>query len=260
MTDHGGSGAQPRDAMDALLKAIRTVAREDDAAIASFLGAGIALSEQARSRIAARILAQPVDRRSGPTLSDAGIRTGARIVELRPARRARPRRRTGFWAGAGVALAAAAAWALVVSTPPAGEGALPAYSVRAGGGVMELRGSAPVDDLAAARTAGAQHLLADSELRIACRPDSVVTGPVAARMFFVQSGSFEELHPTMEVAPTGAVALRIRGLELLAHHTGRGELRVVIGRPTAVGAISTALTGTDGQGYRWLFVPVSLGD
>ena len=46
--------------------------------------------------------------------------------------------------------------------------------------------------------------------------------------------------------------------ELLAHHRGQGELRVVLGRPAAVHAISTALTATDGQGYRWLFVPVSL--
>jgi hypothetical protein len=124
--------------------------------------------------------------------------------------------------------------------------------------VVDTRAPAPVDDAADGRTARAQRLSAQSELQIACRPETAVAGPVAVRAFFVHSGAFDEVRPDVEVAATGAVALRIRGSALLAHHRGPGELRVVVGRPAAVSAVTTPLQVTNGEGYRWLSVPIDV--
>jgi hypothetical protein len=246
--------------MDTLLKAIRTVAREDDAAIATFSGETPALSREARATIAERILAQQAQSRGGSTATDARVGPDSPAVASLAARRGRRRGRAGWWAGAGVALAAAA-WALVVSTRPpsstvGAEGALPPYSIVASGGVAETR--APAGDAADRRTAPAQHLRAQSELQIALRPESTVAGPVAVRAFFVHGATFEEVRPDVEVAGTGAVALRIRGAALLDHHSGPGELRVVVGHAAAVNAVSRPLESTDGAGTRWLSVPIQL--
>jgi hypothetical protein len=256
MTDDGGRDPKPHndDDMDDLLKAIRAVAREDDAAIASFSGDVPELSREARGTISERILALQAESRGG---------AAGRVDGSLATRRERRRGRAALWAGAGVVLAAAA-WALVVWTqPPSGiggtEGAVPAYSVIATGGVADNRGPG-TDDGASGRTAPVQHMGAQSELRIACRPDSAVAGPVAVRTFFVQGGTVEEVRPDVEVAPTGAVALRIRGSALPAHHDGPGELRVVVGRPAVVSALSKPLDATDGEGDRWLFVPLQLAN
>lgn len=251
MTDRGGSDDKPHndDAMETLLSAIRTVAREDNAAIASFSGETQELSPEARATLAQRILELQADARPGST--------GGAVDSL-AARRGR-RGRAAWYAGAGVVLAAAA-WVLVVWTrpPSAIEGALPAYSVMASGGLADTRGPGHVDDAADHRTAPAQHLRAQSELQIACRPDTTVAGPVAVRAFLVHGTTFDEVRPDVEIAETGAVALRIRGSALLAHHSGPGELRVIVGRPATVSAVSSPLQAVDGDGYRWLFVPIAL--
>jgi len=252
MSDHEGSDPKTRngDDMDVLLKAIRTAAREDDAAIAGFSGEVPALSHEARAAIADRIVAIQKEGRAG----DDG-----RNVDVLAARRKRRPARAALWGGASVALAAAA-WALVMwSRPPSvgADGALPAYSITATGGVVETREPAPTDG-ANARTAPLQHLGAHSELQVNCRPDSAVTGPVAVRAFFAQSGSVGEVRPDVEVAPTGAVALRLRPAALPPHDAGPGELRVVVGRPAVVSALSKPLVPADGDGYRWLLVPLAI--
>jgi hypothetical protein len=251
MSDHEGSDPKTRngDDMDVLLKAIRTAAREDDAAIAGFSGEVPALSREARANIADRIVALQKEGRAGD----------GRNVDAMAARRKRRPARAALWGGASVALAAAA-WALVIwSRPPSvgADAALPPYSITATGGVVETREPAPTDG-ANARTAPLQHLGPHSELQITCRPDSAVTGPVAVRAFFAQSGTIDEARPDFEVAPTGAVALRLRPGALPPHDAGPGELRVVIGRPVAVSALSKPLTMTDGDGYRWLLVPLAI--
>ena len=258
MTDPGGRGEKPPgdDDMEALLNAIRTTAREDDVAIAEFSGEAAALSSEERARIAERILALQAAAPLTSAVTDSRAGTDARIVDQLGARRGRPRRSTRLWAGAGVALAAAAALVLWMRPHPVATG-LPAYAISASGGVADLRGPAP-GVVVEGQTAPVQRLRPQSELEIACRPDSAVAGPVAARVFFVHGGVVEELRPDVQVAPTGAVALRIRGSELVALHIGQAELRVVIGRPAVVGAIASPPAASDGEGARWLTVPLRL--
>lgn len=265
MTDQGGSDGKPPgdDDMQALLNAIRTAAREDDVAIAGFSGEAAALSAEERARISARILALQAEARPASTATDARAGAAARSVDQLAARRGRSRRTTSVWAGAGVALAAAAALVLWLRPHPGanvdGEGGLPTYAITATGGVADLRGPAPTV-VGEGRTAPAQRLRPQSELEIACRPESAVAGPVATRAFLVHGGAVEEVRPDVQVAPTGAVSLRIRGSELVALHTGQAELRVVIGRPAVVSVIAApvAVAASDGEGARWLTVPLRL--
>jgi len=264
MTDQGGSDDKPPgdDDMEALLNAMRAVAREDDVAIAGFSGDAAALSADERGRIAERILALQAEARPASTVTDARTGADARTVDRLAARRGRPRRSAGVWAGAGVALAAAAALVLWLRPHPVsnvdGDAGLPAYAITATGGVADVRGPAP-GVVVEGRTAPAQRVRPQSELDIACRPDSAVTGPVAVRAFLVHGGAVDEVHPALQVAATGAVALRLRGAELVALHTGDAELRVVIGRPAAVTAIAAPPTAaSDGEGARWLTVPLRL--
>jgi hypothetical protein len=56
------------------------------------------------------------------------------------------------------------------------------------------------------------------------------------------------------------VALRLRASALPPHHAGPGELRVVIGRPAPVSAVSRPLDATDSDGFRWLLVPLDLAN
>jgi hypothetical protein len=268
MTDQGGKDEKPPgdDDMEALLNAIRTVAREDDVAIAGFSGETAALSAEERARISERILALQGQGRPASTVTDARAGADARIVDRLAARRGRTRRGGGLWTGAAVALAAAAALVLWLRPHPVanvdGQGGLPGlptYAVSATGGIAELRGPAP-GIVVEGRTALAQRLNAQSELEVACRPDSAVAGPMAARAFLVHGGAADEVRPDVQVAPTGAVALRIRGAALVALHTGEAELRVVIGRPAVVSVIAApvAVAANDSEGVRWLTVPLRL--
>jgi hypothetical protein len=93
---------------------------------------------------------------------------------------------------------------------------------------------------------------------------------LAVRAFFVQGDSVDEVTPVVQLAPTGAAELRLRGSDLLPGHRGRGALRVVVGRPADIRAVvpqaaATAATDTSvsaarHDGRRWLTVPLDLLD
>lgn len=251
--DPSANGPPDDQDMASLLAALRTVAREDDAAMAGFSGEVPELSVGARAQIVARILASPSAPRPATTAAPMANARG------------RARRAGRRWAISGVALAAAAAALALWVRPrtPATADPIPAYTVAATGGVAEVRGASPAGAAAAAsegRTARAQRVRPESELQITCRPDLAVAGPVAVRAFFVQDGAVYEAHPDVQVAPSGAVALHLRGVDLPAHHAGRGELRVVVGRPETVHALAggAAVTPKDEPTASWLVVPLDL--
>jgi len=277
------SGGPPRvDDMNALLNSLRAVAREDDAETARFpVELTPSLSEATREQITAQILkAQARDRqirtgtpsRSSPAMgaaTAAGPDDGDPVDDaLAERRRLRAQsRRSIVMGGGGLALAAAAALMLWMR-PTAEPEALPAYSVTASGGVAEVRGGAADSTLPDGQTTPTERLRAASELRVTCRPDVALEGPVAARAFFVQGTTIEEVKPRIQVAATGAVELRLPGSELTGRYQGQGALRVVIGRPdtlrtidprtAAFDAAAGAPVAANGSDRRWLTVPLDL--
>jgi hypothetical protein len=307
----GGSGAAgaPRssnapgghgewgDEVNALVDAIRGLAREDASEIARFSQDPVHfLPAATRARITDEILkAQRQTHASGThawaapeDLDGAGAAAApthaAPTHASVPGRGLAPRgRRPAGWFGprASLFLAAAVAAAALVALwmrPAArvGDAPLPGYAVAASGGVAELRGAraegtkdgtkAGADDGAdeaadRATTARSARLRPESELRVTLRPQRAVAGPVAVRAFFLQGGDVEELRPAIEVAPSGAAELRLRGADLVGRHRGAGILRVVVGRVAAVGALGATAAvgaGSDGSSLRWLTVPVAL--
>lgn len=276
--DRGDDGADVT-----LLNAVRMAVKEDDDEIARLPANAMAsLSDGTRSQIVDAILRAQADehsRRNEPKqVTDDG---GDDALALRRPSRGSARRsiqrstRRGWVLGAGglaVALAAAAAF-MFWMRPEGQAGALPAYFVSASGGVAELRGGkseADDADSAATATAPVQRLRAESELRVVCRPDSAITGPLAVRAFFAQGDDIDEVVPVIQTAATGAFDLRLRGSDLLPRHRGHGSLRVVVGRPAAIRAVlppmaakaSGDISGSTARhdDRRWLTVPLDLLD
>ncbi|MES1205863.1 MAG: hypothetical protein ABUS79_07995 [Pseudomonadota bacterium] len=288
-----GGGAPPNmdkarlqarvDDMNSLLTAMRAIGREDDAEMARFPAELTpSLSEATRARISDQILLVQARERStrdrssparamvasdvtGPGAVNADVDVDGEQDALARRRNARAQsRRTILMGGGGVALAAAAALTLWMRPTDQGP-ALPAYSVTASGGVADVRGARPDPTLPDNHTAPIERIRAESELRVTCRPDSATEGPVAARAFFVQGTTVEEVRPTVEIADTGAVDLRLRGSDLVGRHRGPGSLRVVVGRPDAVRSIdprSAAAERPEGfasaSDQRWLTVPLDI--
>jgi hypothetical protein len=244
----GGARGDDGEDVNRFLNAIRTVAREEDAEIASFpTELAPVLSAVTRTRIADQIIAN---------LSSTGD-----ALELR--RQARQRSRRTFVLSAG-GLAVAAAAGLMMWMRPSGDGpgaGLPLYAVSASGGVAELRGAKPDALDAAGTTTATQRLRPESELRVTCRPDTAIEGPVAVRAFFVQGGNdVTEVRPLVVLAASGAAELRLRGVDLLGQHRGHGDLRVVVGRPDAVRTLDlrAAIAPSGATTLRWLTVPLDL--
>ena len=159
-------------------------------------------------------------------------------------REARARSRKSFvLTVGGLGVAAAAAAVFMIGMRPSGEGGpLPAYAVSASGGVAELRGGKPeATEAGGTTTTPTERLRAESELRVICRPDSAIAGPVAVRAFFVQGADVDEVTPAVQLAATGAAELRVRGADLVGRHRGHGNLRVVVGRPGAVRAVDARM-------------------
>jgi hypothetical protein len=287
---NGGAGGEDGEDVNSLLNAIRTVAREDDAAIARLPSElSPALTDSTRAHIAAQILrAQAQERQEQqqqrpphqkPEQSDPGRpdrREQPAPSPFRPQptasfpgdtlewrRQARSRSRRAFALSAGGLVVAAAAGLLLWMRPSGTDPdapALPGYAVSATGGVADVRGAgsktAPADGTTAAR----QRLRPESQLRVVCRPDTSVVGPVAVRAFFIQGGQITEVKPQIATAPTGAIELRVRGADL-GGNRGQGDLRVVLGRPDAVLAFDPHADGTkkiDGPALRRLTVPLDL--
>ena len=249
--------------MSPLLQSVGAYAREEEAEIGTYAAnTSHALSDVARESAVQKILAlQARERAERVTTAPGDLpRSGAPIALVRDV--PRPRRlKTGLLAAAGGLLAVAVALALWIHPAP-GELSLPAYSVAARGGIKQARGL-DADGLDDGRTvAREQQVEPDSVLVVAARPETAVTGTVAARAFVVQGDEASEIASNAQVAPTGAIELRFRGAELIGGRRGAASLRVVVGRPEALRDFPArpglpAAAVSDGR-WRVLTVPLGL--
>ncbi|MEP6655326.1 MAG: hypothetical protein ABJA82_18315 [Myxococcales bacterium] len=280
--------------MTKLLNAVRLVAREEDELADACPDDQVPVVSPAVRADITRELWGAISRTrggaaAGPALDDGDPwdRVGARRAE--EARRQTRRRMA--WSMATVGVAAAAALVMWIRQSPApvtddGATGLPDYAIAASGGVAETRGPAPatgMDEAATATTTTAPvRLSPSSELRVTCRPDTAVPGPLAVRAFLVRDGAAREVFPQIQVATSGAVDLRLPGAQLhggpatvtAAGEAGRptGELLVVVGRPQAVHDVGPGdvLKGASGRfrpgaagdavqrDQRWLAVPLAV--
>jgi hypothetical protein len=244
----GDGLTQDRD-VNNLLNAIAAMVRADEAQARDIPDDLVpALSEGERDKLTALIVGEQSQERS----SISSPQEASSVVTA--ARRRRTgwvQRRPGIAATGGVLLLAAAAVSLWLR-PAERLSPLPTFSVSASGGVAEMRG--PASETAGdSATTALQNVGGATELRITCRPVVAATGPVSVRVLFVQNQISNEIHPSIRVAPTGAAEIRVRGSELIGRYRGRGDLRVLIGRPAAV---SEDRAGADD--LRTLIVPIDL--
>lgn len=266
-----------------LLHALRTTVRDDDAAVAACPTDVIPmLTETARASIAAELLRTVSGGRKQAAADD--LSKVRRQTELRRVGRLG---RVGWTAGAAV-LAAAAAFVLWTRSPveprfdDMSQG-LPDYTVAVSGGAADTRGAIAGDGTnsrpaAAARTP-AVRVRSGSELRISCRPETAVVGAVRARAFFVHDGAVAEVKPAVRIADTGAVELRLPAAALGAAvqagptvtagagRAPRDELRVVLGRPETIAALTAADVDKphterprERAAQRWFVLPLDLSD
>jgi hypothetical protein len=106
-----------------------------------------------------------------------------------------------------------------------------------------------------------QRVGAGTELVVVARPAVDVEGEIGARAFIVQGGQVRETEARAQVAASGSVELRVRPADGAQGATGPASLRIVVGRPGTIRAV----TGADAQqaadagpDARWLTVPLEL--
>lgn len=261
--------------MKSLLEEAAAVAREEDAEAAAFSLEAVPMpSDDVRARIAQSILqGQAASRSARPVGLGEGVGPAAETRRAAPPSRhdrlaARPRRsqRRGVVLAGASFLAVAAALVLWVRPPgktsATDDLALPGYTVTAEGGAKETRGGTPEPATADPTTAMLQRVRAATELVVTLRPDTSVVGPVAARAFVAQGAEVGEARPQVQVAPSGAVQLTFLGAELVAlvgSHAGLASVRVVVGRPSSVEAVTPqgVAQASAGPGWRSVTVPVA---
>jgi len=268
--DADGDGSEKSDdllrlekEMSPLLAAVGAFAREEEGEIGTYAAnTSHGLSDVAREAAVQKILALQARERAersataGPELP----RAGAPITVVRDIPR-KPRRMGSLLVVGGGLVAAAVVLALWIHPTPQ-EPSLPPYSIAARGGIKEARGATPADAepaQAPGDTAAEQRLNDDSVLVVAARPETAVTGAVGARAFVIQGNDATEIAPNAQVAPTGAIALRFPGAELIGSRQGPANLRVIVGRPEALRTFSTKqLSDTTDARWRVLTVPLRL--
>lgn len=251
--------------MSPLLDAMGAFAREEEAEIGTYAAnTSHALSEGAREGAVRKILALQARERAERTAASAQDLppAGAPIVLVRdvPPKSPWTRTRRPLLALGSVFVAAALALALWMHPAPQ-DPSLPPYSIAARGGIKDSRGvDAPDDGREVQVSTPEQRLDADSLLVVAARPETAVTGTVAARAFLVQGEDITEIAANAQVAPTGAIELHFRGAELIGARHGTASLRVIVGRPAALQALPARADSptTDGR-WRVLTVPLDLG-
>jgi hypothetical protein len=252
--------------MSPLLGVVSTFAREEETEIGTYAAnTSYAVSDVARESAVLKILAlQARERAHAPAVSNANSSPARSVI---PLVRSVPRqRRVGrsllvAAGGLGAAALALCLWMHPMVQDPSLS--LPAYSIAARGGIKDARGGAAAGADEARTTTSAQRLNAESQLVVAARPDTAVTGAVAARAFVVQGASVTEVAPNAQVAPTGAIELRFQGGDLIGSRHGAASLRVIVGRPDALRELP-AQTSMDPSSkadapWRTLTVPLELG-
>jgi hypothetical protein len=227
--------------MDQLLKSLRDTAREEDRADEA------AIDEMARA--GGQMLA-PLDEVARQRMADAVVAAGTPdVASLDERRRARQRL---AWIVA-TPLAAAAVVVLLVSgrhdpVP------LPSYAVVATGGLREERG------LPESTAVELQRLSSYSVLDVKLRPAQAVNGTVMVTAFVVQGDTFAPVSPIIDVADSGAVAVRAVATQVFGSRHGRWELRILLARPELSARIRKLVLDPAGHGPGWqrLTVPLEL--
>jgi len=267
--------------MSPLLASVGAFAREEEAEIGTYAAnTSHALSDVARESAVQKILALQARERAerAPPAGAAGAPAGATVdpdraratgedpraaapVALVPELPRRSRVKSRLLALAGGSLAVALVLTLWFHATP-GELPLPAYSIAARGGIKQDRGlpTDSADD--GSSVAQQQQLEPESLLIVAARPETAVTGTVAARAFVVQGDDATEVASNAQVAPTGAIELRFRGADLIGARHGAASLRVLVGRPEALRALPAraplAPPALGDARWRMLTVPLEL--
>ena len=179
-----------------------------------------ATSEEAR-------LAYEAFRPLGPELQArvaAAIRaqteTGVPREAPQPAR-VLPFRRWSGWLGGSLAAVAAAACLVLLLSTPAG---LPPYTLDVFGGDQTQRG-------VPAGPGTARVLHPGSTIEVTVRPETGVSGPVAAHWYVTRGGEVRKLSGRTEISQEGAVRLSGTLGKDLAIAPGDWALWVVVGRP-----------------------------
>jgi len=259
-TDKGDFVALEQE-MSPVLDAVGAFAREEDAEIGTYAAsAPHVLSDAARETAVRNILAlqarERAERAASPGATDAE-RGAPAVVGPELAHRSRTR---SWLLAVGVGLATVTVALTLWLHPAMEDPSLPVYSITARGGTKQARGAAADGDDEARTVAPEQRLEPDSTLVVAARPETAVTGTVAARAFVVQGDDVSEVAPNAQVAPTGAIELRFRGADLIGSRHGAARLRVVVGRPEGLRALPPpSPSGAADQRWRELTVPLDLG-
>jgi len=243
----------------ALLDRVRMVAREEDAEIEALSReVDQPLSRASLDRIARRITEmQGREARTSSAASESPPIDEVATARSAPVRRWSARRRLGFVSLVGTGGIVATAAALALWARPASQDlVLPPYTVAASGGMREDRGATRPPS-ADETTAPLQRVRPDSELVVTLRPATTVDGTVEARAFLVQGTDVSEVRALTQIAPSGAVELRLRGADIAGERHGHALLRILVGRPGSIAPASPAIErGTSGPGRRVLTVPV----
>jgi hypothetical protein len=248
-----GGHQDDQDDMEKLLAALRSVAKDDDLAVARLPAEGYSpLSADHHARIAERILHAP----AADTEPEKPRPLRGGVVSL-DRRRLTRRRLTAIVFGP---LAAAAA-VVLIARPFSGPAPLPDYAFSVRGGIKALRGADPlVAQDAAGTTAPPQRLRPESRLVLVANPVGAVVGPVAVRAFVVRAARADEVRPEVQIAASGAVEIRAPVAEVFGGRSGRWDLVTLIGRPEALRQLqpSAALSQPADPAWRRVTVPLEL--
>jgi hypothetical protein len=234
---------QQRETLDVgkLFASLRAIAKEEASELSRLPADTLPrLSDADRARIAAAI-------------GQAQSRQPATSHQPAAPRVAWGRRRRTVLAVAGP-LAIAAGLVLALRPFPARERPLPAYELALSGGIKELRGTGTSSGASATDRAPIQRVGRQTEIVAVCRPEVAVEGPVAVRLFLIQSGTAREVSPRARSSASGSIEIRVNPIEDGGATPGRWSLRVVAGRPAAIQTlpVSAALAPADGPDQRWL--------
>lgn len=238
------------DDMDALFAELRDTARQEEAEISSVPSSFASpLSGEERETIAAAMVA---------ALARGNVGTGKAPPLPAPTVESR-RRRSRRWLWPIVLLPLAALVLVLRSATGPSFAPLPAYALDVQGGLRDTRGAAP-EALAATARVPLQRVSPDTELVIVVRPVVAVDGQVASRAFLIRGDRAEEIAAVEQVSLSGSVETRVRPAGRALGLPGPALLRIVVGRPAAVRAISPGESArcVDGPDARWLMVPLEL--
>lgn len=166
----------------------------------------------------ARVVGALQEQRVAPELEE-GPRPPARVL---------PFRKLATRLGGSLAAAAAVAAALVLLLRvPGSQPPMPGYELEVTGGAQEMRGDQP-DRLA---DSPSQTFSPGSQIELVARPQTAVTGPVAARCFLERDGALQPWEVSGEITGDGVVRIAGTVGREITIPPGEWTLWIVVGRP-----------------------------